>query len=240
MNLKRTSLLFLVALGAGLQLGCGGSPTPQPKTETASYRILQGMADRGTVNFTVDGHTLALPFLANTGYLALSAGTSHQFTAVDATTGSALSQSPWTATLAANSRTTQVLDGCCTFNGGGVTLSDDNTAASGSVKLRIVQGALASPGVLALDVFIMPAGNPPSGTPFASNLNFNAVTSYDVLVPGSYDVIFTNAGTTTVVFDTGPLTFSADQNRTLVLVQDCPGGVCDLNSRTFTLLSDLN
>ena len=71
-------------------------------------------------------------------------------------------------------------------------------------------------------------------------MTFNNPSTYQTLAAGSYDIFFTSTGTTTVLFDSGPMNFAAGQNRTFVLVNNCTPTACGQNTFTSILLADLN
>lgn len=245
MDLRRLGPAALICAAVSLTTSCGGNASPPmpPPGAQATFRALQGDPTAGTVNVQVDGSTIGnnVAFLQATGYVTVSAGM-HQFVMQSVASGSPIDPGmPYALNLPANTPSTLVVDGVGPFEFGRVLLSDDNMPAAGSAKLRIVQGTLSTPGVLTLDVFILPAGSVPSGTPTLSNMNFNAVSSYQVLAPATYEVFFTATGTTNVVFQTGSLPLAAAQNRTLVLLTTCPGlPPCGAGTYTSVVLPDLN
>jgi hypothetical protein len=112
-------------------------------------------------------------------------------------------------------------------------LTDDNSApASGDFKLRIIN---ASPDFGNLDAYITAPGAGISGaTPSVNSLGFQAASSYQSLVAGSYEVYFSFAGQQVIAVDSGQFTFTAGQVRTLVLVDNFGSGF------TSALLADLN
>ena len=117
-------------------------------------------------------------------------------------------------------------------------MADDTTPpASGGIKLRIADvTAEAGNG----DIFVLPSPNTPTGAPTISHPGVPFASNYLALPAGTYDIFVTNLGTTTVVFHTGPMTFSAGQNRTVVLSNDCLPNSCGNNSFKATTLADLN
>lgn len=226
-------LVVLAVLG-----GCGGhtSTTTDPP-QMANLRVAQGNSSIGNINVAVDGAVLAsnIAFLANTGYLSVQAGV-RQLTIQGATNPPNLTLPE---NLAANSKNTFVLDGWGPFSSGQVLLLDDTTPPpASSFKLRILDGALSTPATL--DVYILSSGSTPGGTPTIAAMTFNNASSYQTLAAGSYHVFFTSAGTTTVLFDSGPMNFATGQNRTFVLVNNCTPTACSQNTFTSILLADLN
>jgi hypothetical protein len=203
---------------------------------TASVRVVQGNATAGTISVTADGAVVAgsVPYLTVSGYMPVKVGS------LLAVVSPAIKPASPSVTInqPANSQNTFVLDGWGPFGTGFALLSDDMTApTAGNAKLRIVDGTPAG----AVDVFVLPAGGTPAGAPTFSNFAFNSTSSYQTLPAGNYDVFFTTAGTTTVLFHPATITLSAGQNRTLLLLNDCTPTACNtLTSFRSMTLPDLN
>ena len=86
-----------------------------------------------------------------------------------------------------------------------------------------------------VDVYVVPPGSNLVGVaPTVTNLAFEGASSYQSLTAGSYEIFFTVAGTPNFYVDTGSLTFSAGQNRTIVMLPNTLSGF------TWDMLSDLN
>jgi hypothetical protein len=100
------------------------------------------------------------------------------------------------------------------------------------VKIRAVH---AGAGIGSVDVFILTPGNSPIGaTPSVTNLAFGTASNYQSLAAGSYEIFFNAFGSMTTYVDTGTLSFTAGQNRTVVLVPSAFGGF------SWSVLPDLN
>jgi hypothetical protein len=112
-------------------------------------------------------------------------------------------------------------------------LTDDNTTpTSGNVSIRIVN---AAPSLGTADVYVLAAGSSLSiATATVSNLNFESASSYQSLSAGTYEVYFTQPGQKSAVIDSGPLTFTSQQIRTVVGLDGQSGGF------ETAVLSDLN
>jgi len=112
-------------------------------------------------------------------------------------------------------------------------LSDDNTTpASGNVSVRLVN---ASPTLGTADVYVLaPGSSLSSATPVVTSLNFESASSYQSLSAGNYEVYFTQPGQKSAVIDSGPLTLSSQQIRTVVGLDGQSGGY------ETAVLSDLN
>ena len=114
-----------------------------------------------------------------------------------------------------------------------MVLTDDNSApASGDFKIRIVN---ASPNLGPADVYIVTPGTDLNTvSPTLSNLAFGSAASYQSLAAGSYEVALTAAGQKLKAIDTGSISLSSGQVRTLVATNSQSGGF------SYTLLQDVN
>jgi len=115
----------------------------------------------------------------------------------------------------------------------GVTVLTDNkaTPSSGNIQIRAIN---ASGSILpTADVYIVPAGTSDLSTfsPDAT-LTFPAASQYVTKAAGSYQIEFTQTGSKMVSINSGSLSFSAGQIRTVVSL--------DANGGETTVLSDLN
>jgi hypothetical protein len=119
------------------------------------------------------------------------------------------------------------------FNISSVLLTDDNSApTSGDFKLRILN---ASPGMGAQDVYVVTFGTDISSVdPTFSGLGFGSAAAYSTLAAGDYEVFFTSPGQKSISLDSGKLTFSAGQIRTLLALNNPSGAFMS------TLLTDAN
>jgi len=100
-----------------------------------------------------------------------------------------------------------------------VELVDDTTAApSGSFKLRMVHLAPAGP---AMDLYYTgPTDDLNAATPIAAAVAFKGTTNYLTPAIGSARIRVTQAGTKTVLIDSGTLTFSNGQVSTVFVLGD--------------------
>jgi len=113
------------------------------------------------------------------------------------------------------------------------TLTDDNTTpTSGNVSIRIVN---ASPALGTADVYVLaPGSSLSSASATVSSLNFESASGYQSLSAGTYEVYFTQPGQKSAMIDSGPLTFTSQQIRTVVGLDGQSGGF------ETAVLSDLN
>jgi len=178
----------------------------------------------------------SVTFSTDTGYLTVDAGMRQLLVQPPGGSPRPFVNTP--ITLNSNTRNTFILGGWGAFNGMGLFLTDDTTPpVSGGIKLRIAD--LTAEAAL-VDIFVLQSPNTPSGTPTISPPFLPFASNYLALPAGTYDVFVTNFQTTTVLFHTGPMTFSAGQNRTVVLSNDCLPNSCGFNSFKATTLADLN
>lgn len=114
--------------------------------------------------------------------------------------------------------------------------TDNNKApSSGNISVRAINAV--DPAITgSVDVYIVSPGtdvNTVSAATFSSVGNHSA-SGYSTLAAGSYQVIFTQAGTKTIVYETGTLSFTSGQIRTVMALDGQGGGI------TAAVLSDLN
>jgi Domain of unknown function (DUF4397) len=219
--------------------GCGsgvGSTSLNPAT-MASLRIVDGNGSMSSINVVVDGSPLVnhVTFLDDTGYISVPSG-AHQVMLQGWSNPPNLTSQ---LTLPANAKSTMLFTGWGPFSSGFEVTTDDTTPpAAGNFKLRIVDGAVFG----GLDVFVLPAGTPPGGTPTISPMTISENS------PSQY-----------FSFPAGPLPhrvyeFSDSQRRVRQRADhlcrrsephafpdpNCPGNSCASNSYTSALLADLN
>lgn len=244
-NYVRLCVSFLSGLVLiSMCLGCGGMSTTPPGS-AANLRVIQGNADAQTVNVVVDGTLMKsnLGYLSNTGYFTVPSGDTMINIQAPPPNGSSLENAR--INLPANSHTTFVMDGCCPFEHSTTSFADDTTPSpNGNAKLRVVDASLSTTG---FDIFVLPSGSTPSGAPTFSAQAFNSASAYLTLAPAAYDVFVTQTPPPggpigTVLFHTGAITLSPNQNRTVVILNLCSPGSCDTTGHTLTslTLADLN
>jgi len=206
--------------------GCGGG-----SGDHAQFRVMQASPNESNLDVLVDSKTLSsnLSFSQTTGYLKLDPGSRHVQLEVSGTTTPIIDQ---TLTLNGGSATTYLAANYASSITG-VMYTDDNTApASGQFRIRIIN---ASPGIGNADVYVVPVGTDLSTvTANFSSLAFQAASSYLSLNAGTYEVFFTGPGTKFAYIDSGSLTLSAGQVRTVVGLDGQNGGF------TSVTLSDVN
>jgi hypothetical protein len=228
----------------------GGSSSPEssstpPAPATATLVAILA-APSQPVSVSVDGQVLAenLSYMTSTNPLIVSSGQHHLL--LQNSQGDDCGQQ--TLTLQAGTHTTFLCIFPAVFGPLAQIETDDTTPASNSMaKLRVAN--LANNTNSAFDVFVVPFGSAPTGSPFLTNAGSQAPV-YQTLSPGNYDVYFVteqnNSGQAppTVVYHTGSLPLAANQNRSVYFLTTCqdPTGAngCIPNGFTSVTVADLN
>ena len=154
-----TSCLCLLPFCFILLCGCGGMNTnPGNPAHTNNLRVVDGNGMMPRVTVLIDGKSVFnnLTFLTQTGYVPGSSG-AHELTLdgwLDPPNVSGPEDFP------AGAKSTLVFEGCGIFGRNSFQLITDDVTppAAGNFKLRILYGAITTPGS---EVFFLPAGAPP-------------------------------------------------------------------------------
>lgn len=216
--MQKWSFLALAALLAGAVTACGDDTTAP--AATAELRVVHASADAPSVDVLVDG-TAALsnvPFTAFSEYLSVPAGTRRLQVRASGTNTIVIDAG---APLAPGRQYTVVaLNEVAMIEP--LVLTDDNSApAAGSVKVRLVH---ASPVAGAVDIYVTgPNADLSMAAPTLAGVPFKGVSDYLEVPAGTYQIRVVPAGTKTVALDSGPVTLTAGQIRTVIAV-DAPGG----------------
>ena len=225
----RLGVTFGVVCLCGLALlavGCGGG-----SSGNAELRVLNASPNEGAVNVLVDSNTVAssIGYATATDYISLKTGSRHlQIESISSTTAAI----DTTLSLAGSSQTT-VIAANYASNIAPIILTDSITApTSGDAQIRVVN---ASPSMGSVDIYIVAPGTDlTTTTPVAQSVAFESATGYTNELAGNWEIFFTAPGTTFDVLDTGPISFSAGQNRTVVSLNGPAGGY------SFITLADLD
>ena len=192
---------------------------------------MNAVPDESSLEVLVDSTALSnnLAYGTSTGYQSAQSG-SHQVAIEPSGSSTALLQQ--SITFSSGTDTTVIFYNF-SQSAADMVLTDDNSApASGDFKIRIVN---ASPNLGPADVYIVTAGTDLNTvSPTLSNLAFGSAASYQSLAAGSYEVALTAAGQKLKVIDTGSISLSSGQVRTLVATNSQSGGF------SYTLLQDVN
>jgi Domain of unknown function (DUF4397) len=233
MNLKHLGLrlaTFFLLAGFIISISsCGGNGS----------RIRFVVADQtynGNVDIVIDTHVenTNIAYGTGTAYRGISSG-SHLLEVRP--TGNTSSGSDFVnvnITVQGGADTTVILD----FSGGSVAtlFTDDNTQPSG-IEIRPIHAAsFFGP----MDVYMIPQNTGIAGvSPQITNLAFNTTpkpNAYTALKEGSWEVVFTFAGTQDIIFDTGTSipSLNAESIRTVVAINAVNG------SPGYVTLNDLH
>jgi hypothetical protein len=212
----------LLCLAAGLA-GCGSS--------TAKARIVNASPGEGAITATIGGTSVAssLDYGTGSSYATVSSGSVSLKVEQSSTSNSVLDE---TVSLTSNSTYTILLANYST-SVTAVTLTDNNSSpSSGQFNLRIVQ---ASPSLGAADVYVVSPGTSLSSTAASvTDLSFESASTYLPLAAGTYEIYFTPTGQKTASIDSGAISFSSGEVRTVVGLNGSNGGF------TTAVLDDLN
>ncbi len=221
-KLNAVSGIFGLLLLTVFSLGCGSS-------SSAKLRFMNVAPDQSSLNLLINGNSVAssIAYASASNYFNIKPGSQHiQIEPVN-TTSPIIDEN---LTFTANTQSTMMI-----FSSPSIATAvfTDNNAAptSGNFNLRIIN---AAPALGTADVYVASSCANLSGAPAVSSLAVQTASSYITLTPGSYDVCFTNPGSTFVIIDSGPQTWSAGQVRTVVGLNGQFGGY------TSAVLADLN
>jgi len=205
-----------------LSVGCGGSST--------KLRVMNAAPDQTSLDVLIDNKSVAtnVNYGTASSYFSVSSGSRNLQVEPSGVTTPIVN-----TTISLSSGNNTVIVANFTASVATITLTDNKTApASGDIQLRIVN---AAPGLGTGDVYIVAPGTDlTTVSPTISNLAFESASSYQQIAAGSYEVFFTLPGQKFAYIDSGALTLSAGQNRTLVGLNSQTGGF------TTATLNDLN
>lgn len=220
---------------AALLILTGGFASAQ--VANARIRVVHASPDAPAVDITVNGARVLenLPYREYSEYLSVPPGA---YTFGINVTGATTTVATLPAALVAGRDYTAIAAGYAL--GGSprfevLVLEDDNTLpANNGVKIRVVHGAPAAPGV---DVYVTTPFETLEGkTATLSNVPFKGVSGYLTVPVGNYQARVAVAGTRTVAIDSHRLVTWANMIRTVIAV-DARGGGAPFD---FIILPDRN
>jgi Domain of unknown function (DUF4397) len=213
-------LLCLIAAGLA---GCGSS--------SAKARIVNASPGEGAITATIGGTSVAssLDYGTGSSYATVGSGSVSLKVEQSSTSNSVLDE---TINLTSKSTYTIMFANYST-SVTAVTLTDNNSSpSSGQFNLRLVQ---ASPSLGAADVYVVSPGTSLSSTSASvTDLSFESASTYLPLSAGTYEIYFTPTGQKTASIDSGAISFSSGEVRTVVGLNGSNGGF------TTAVLDDLN
>jgi hypothetical protein len=203
----------LIAGVALFTAGCG--------TDHGRVRVVHASPDAPNVDVLVDGKKVLTNVSYKTASPYLTLETGSRKVQVRAT-GTSIDAIAATATIASHKDYTILAVGKLAAISA-LALQDDNSApAAGQIKLRVIH---ASPSAGNVDVYVVAPGTDiTTVTATLSNLAFKTASAYLSVAAGSYEVIVTAPGSKVSVIDSGSLTFTAGQIRTVVALDAMGGG----------------
>jgi hypothetical protein len=220
-------VVVLLLTGALLaSCACGGSG------HKAQLRAMNGTPQESEIDVSLDSNS----FASNVAY-----GTVSDYSSVGSGSHTLQIYPPGVATpyidqtisLTSGDKYT-VLSANLLSSANALLLIDENSSpASHTAELRIVN---ASPALGTVDIYIVSPGRDLSTvSPTISGLAFEAVSTYQSLTASTaYEVYFTVANQKTAQIDSGPVTYTNGEVRTMVALNGEAGGY------TFAVLKDLN
>lgn len=213
----------LLCLLAAVLSGCGSS--------TAKARIVNASPGEGAITATIAGTSVAsnLDYGTASSYATVKSGSVTLDVEQSSTSNSVLDQA---INLTSNDTYTILVANYSTALAV-VTLTDNNSSpSSGDVNIRVVQ---ASPSLGTADVYIVTPGTSLSNaSAAATSLSFESASVYVPEPAGTYEIYFTPTGQKTAYIDSGPISFSSGEVRTVVGLNGSNGGY------TTAVLDDLN
>jgi hypothetical protein len=228
----RTMLTGLCLAVALLGSGCGGgSSTPASGSTTPTTATLVVVMGTGSsaspASVSLDGQVIAedLTYLSSTNPLIVPSG-QHQLLVQNSS--GAFGSSPTNPFVALDlqpaSQTTVVYFTPAVFGVDVEPFTGDTTPAPNSMaKLRIADTSFTTEP---LQVFIVPFGSGPTGSPQIPIFGQGNPT-YQTFSPGNYDIYFVTAPYSggpppTIRYHTGSLMLGANQNRSVYFLTACP------------------
>lgn len=204
------SLVRCALLALPLAVACNNSTTSP--ANSAELRVISASPDAGPLDVYIES-TLAVDSLAYTlanPYVFVQSGTIDVAVRAHNTINVLLETGP---TYNTGQFSTFIVTGLAASLSA-VELTDDTTSApSGSFKLRMVHLAPAGPP---MDLYYTgPTDDLTTATPIATNVAFKSATAYLTPAIGSGRLRVTQAGTKTVLIDSGTFTFTNGQVSTL-------------------------
>ncbi|MGB8856674.1 MAG: DUF4397 domain-containing protein [Burkholderiales bacterium] len=244
--MKRIVLLASI-LFAGILAACGSSTKLEPK---ANLRVMQASPDAGLIDVLLDDKTIlsSFPFKDAIGFNQVNAGTRNvKFNTTAITSGTTTIPSTQllsvTQDLVADRYYTVIAANNLAAIEPLIIDEDNSSPPDGKLRLRVVHAAPAAPAV---DIYVASPSDDitlASFPPAVSNATFKTVSPSLDIAPGDYLIRVTNAGSKTVIFDSGKVTLSAGANLTLVAVEQnvakSPISLVNLTRNFFAPKSEL-
>ena len=216
-------LLALIIAAVLPVLGCGSSGSVAPT------RLLNASPGEASLEAFMNNDLFASNVLYGTAsaYAQIIPGSPVLTVAAQGASSGLLAQ---TLSLQSGTSYTVMVSG---YTAAAILLTDNNTPPSaGNMNLRIIN---AAPSLGTADVYVVaPGTNLRNVSPTVSAINFESASNYIPLAAGNYEIYFTRTGQTVALIDSGKVSFTAGQVRTVVGLNGAVSGY------TTTVLTDLN
>jgi hypothetical protein len=201
-------LIPVLLLALPLAVGCSSDSTAPNSANSALLRIVHGSPDTSPLDIYNSGTLLVqgLPYASASSFYPFTTGANEFQVRTSGAVNLLLDISP---SLAAGTAYTLALIG----TGGAldsVLLTDDTTTvASGAVRLRLVQLAPLGP---AMDLYVTAASDDIMNlTPTIAGVAYKSASPYVTPAAGSVRLRITQAGSKTVLVDSGTLSLTSGQ-----------------------------
>lgn len=232
-----------------IAVACGTSSTSSSRT--TQLRVVNVAPTAPTLDLLIDNKTVfsSMAYGVPTAFATVTA-INHDFKLFDSAAGTDLLDNPAEPFTAGTTYTYLIIGDLNSATGiKGNKLTDDHTLADkGNFKLRVVNG---SPNAGAVSVYLVAPGTTTVTT--IAGIASNTASAYQSLASGSYQ-IYISQGSQNTCLDPPPMPasclvhmdglngtalpgFQAGQNRTLIMVNQIPGGG---TYTTLPMLADLN
>ena len=229
----KLKLLTLLLAASALTAACSDDNNNTGPSGQSRVRVVHASPDAPAVDVLVDNSTALsdVSYLTASDYLELADG-SHNVKVNAAGTSTTVIDAD--VDLTDGSDYTVIASGLVASIKPIVLQDDNSTPPAGTVRVRAIHGAPSAPAV---DVYVTsPGADLESASPALGNVAFEDVSDYLEVPAGEYQVRVTPTGTKTVVIDSGALTLTSGQVRTVIAV-DAAGGGAPFG---FLVLQDLN
>lgn len=217
-------LVLIVATGF-LTVGCGGGGN-------SKIRFVNASPNSPTLNILIDGKSVnsGLGFGFPTSYMSVSSGSRVLEFQPVGTTNDVVKA---TVNIASGTNNTYILENFLSNIRGAQYVDNQTTPTTGDAQIRVINAAAS---VTAVDIYLVPNGTSPTSVPATlSNVALGGSTSYINEAAGQFVVFFTQPNFPNNFYvDSGVLTFSSLQNRTIVGLSNPNGGFSSIT------LADLN
>lgn len=225
-NPIRQVAVFLLTGAVLASSACGGS------SHKTQLRAMNATPQESEIDVSLDSNS----FASNVAY-----GTASDYSSVGAGSHTLQIYPPGVATafidetisLTSGDKYTVVSANVLSSANTILLIDENSTPASKTAELRIVN---ASPALGTVDVYIVsPGTNLSTVSPTISGLAFEEVSTYQSLTASTaYEVYFTLANQKTAQIDSGPVTYTNGEVRTMVVLNGEAGGY------SLAVLKDLN